>query len=328
MVEQPAVIARSRRKAALAVLCVAVFAMASIGVASLLHPGSTPQDPHGLGTRITREVEPLYVLLIGSDSRKNTALYTGKASEHAQVDQHSDIMTLMRIDPQTYTVTLVTIPRDTQLAGTSGKINDSLAGGDPNEVVKVVETLTGISVDYYMMTTFTSFEALVDDLGGTVVDVPLKITTDDPSTGRDVTVNAGQAQLLDGSQTLVLARARKEYVDDQDALRQINVRNIEVSLINKVLSDPEGIDSALSYLEEHIDTDMDYGLIASLVADFLLHREEVTIYTCTGPHQGSVNDDGLWVIPEDRETWDILMEAVDAGIDPSGIVSLPSFLVP
>ena len=35
--------------------------------------------------------EPLYVLLIGSDSRKGTALYTGKSNEHAQVNQHSDI---------------------------------------------------------------------------------------------------------------------------------------------------------------------------------------------------------------------------------------------
>ena len=327
MENQQEAIARSRRRAAAAVLCVTVFAAAFIGVACFLHASSPKYSPNELGSQLAPTSDPLYVLLIGSDSRKGTALYTGKANEHAQVDQHSDIMTLMRIDPETYTITLVTVPRDTQLAGTSGKINDALAGGDPNEVVKVVETLTGITVDYYMMTTFTSFESLVDDLGGTVVDVPLKITTDDPSTGRDVTVAPGQSQSLDGSQTLVLARARKEYVEDQDALRQVNVRNIEVSLIEKVLANPGGIDDALLYLEEHTTTNMDFGLVASLAADFLLHRDDVTIYTCTGPHKGSVNEAGLWVIPEDKETWSLLMETVYAGEDPSGVVSLPSFPV-
>lgn len=323
----PEAIVRSRKMAAAVVCVVAVFAAAFIGVASLLHVDSTKGAPGEIGANIEPATEPLYVLLIGSDSRKGTALYTGKANEHAQTDQHSDIMTLVRVDPETYTITLVTVPRDTQLAGTGGKINDALAGGDPEEVVKVVERLTGATVDYYMMTTFTSFESLVDDLGGTVVDVPLKITTDDPSTGRDVTVKPGESQLLNGSQALVLARARKEYVEDQDALRQINVRNIEVSLIEKVLNDPAKIDEALIYLEEHTTTDMDYGLLASIAADFLLHKDEVTIYSCTGPHTGSVNEAGLWVIPEDKETWSRLMETVDAGEDPSGIVALPSFPV-
>lgn len=319
------IMAHSRKMAALAVLCVAVFAAVFVGIACLLYNDNPQSGSDEISSQITTVSDPLYVLLIGSDSRKGTALYTGKANEHAQLDQHSDIMTLMRIDPETYTVTLVTVPRDTQLAGTSGKINDSLAGGDPNEVVKAVETLTGTTIDYYMMTTFTSFESLVDGLGGTVVDVPLKITTDDPSTGRDVTVRPGESQLLNGSQTLVLARARKEYVEDQDALRQVNVRNIEVALIEKVMSDPNGADEALTYLEQHTTTNMDFGLAASLVADFVLHKSEVTIYTCTGPHKGSVNDAGLWVIPEDKDTWALLMETVDAGEDPSGIVPLPSF---
>lgn len=311
--------------AAVAVCVVAVFAAAFIGVAYLLTSHGTDAGPGSPDAHLVSVSDPLYVLLIGSDSRKGTALYTGKADEHAQLDQHSDIMTLMRIDPETYTITLVTIPRDTQLAGTSGRINDSLVNGDPQAVVTAVETLTGVTVDYYMMTTFTSFESLVDDLGGTVADVPLKITVDDPSTGREVTVKPGNDQWLNGSQALVLARARKEYGDNQDALRQVNVRNLEISLVEQVLSNPNEAEDALVYLEKHTITDMDFNLAASLVANFVVHRDEVTIYSCTGPHKGSVNDAGIWVIPEDKETWSTLMEAVDAGEDPSHIVSVPSF---
>lgn len=325
MEHSPEVIARSRKKAAFAVLGIAVFAAVFIAVASLLYVDDSETGLDEPNPQLTSVSDPLYVLLIGSDSRKGTALYTGRANEHAQVDQHSDIMTLMRVDPGTYTITLVTVPRDTQLEGTSGKINDALVNDNPNEVVKEVETLTGVSIDYYMMTTFTSFESLVDGLGGAVVDVPLKITTDDPSTGRDVTVNSGENQLLNGSQTLVLARARKEYVDDQDALRQVNVRNIEISLIEKVMASPHDANEALSYLEAHTTTNMDHSLIASLVVDYIAHKDEVVLYSCTGPYKGSVNADGIWVVPEDKETWSKIMEAVDSGEDPSGIVSAPSF---
>lgn len=318
-------IKRSRKMAVAAVFAVAVFSMAFIGVAGLLHVDEDEEAPGEIEAGSRRAAEPFYVLLVGSDSRKGTALYTGKANEHAQVDQHSDIMTLMRIDPETYTITLVTVPRDTQLAGTSGKINGTLAEGDPNAVVEAVETLTGAKIDYYMMTTFTAFESLVNDLGGTVVDVPLKITTDDPSTGRDVTVSPGSAKLLDGSQTLVLARARKEYGSEQDALRQVNVRNIETSLIEKVAGTPSLSEKALSSLKANTTTNMDYAMVGSLVADFLMHREDMTIYSGTGPYEGGINEDGLWVVPEDKEIWARLMEAVDAGEDPSDIVPLPSF---
>lgn len=110
--------------------------------------------------------QPFYVLLIGSDSRKGTALYTGSTKDHAQVDQHSDIMTLVRVDPTKHQLTLVTVPRDTVLNGTTRKINDSLISGNPEETVGDVEKLTGVHIDYYMMTTFASYETIVDSWAG------------------------------------------------------------------------------------------------------------------------------------------------------------------
>lgn len=317
---------QSTRTAAVAVAVVAVLSIVFIGLVTFLDNTADQVQEYEAGIGAGSSSEPFYTLLIGSDSRKGTALYTGKKTEHAQVDQHSDIMTLMRVDPATYTITLVSIPRDTVLEGSSSKINDALLNDDPEEVVAVAERLTGVDIDYYMMTTFTSFEALIDALDGVTVDVPKDVTVSDPMTAENVSLKAGAAQRLDGSEALVLARARKEYGADQEALRQANVRNIETAIVQKVLSldSEEGANTVLADLEECTSTNLNLPAIGYLVMDFMANREDVTIYSTTGPYAGGENADGLWVVQEDPETWAKLMAAVDAGENPEGIVELPA----
>lgn len=271
--------------------------------------------------------QPFYVLLIGSDSRKGTALYTGSAKDHAQVDQHSDIMTLVRVDPTAHQLTLVSVPRDTVLNGTTRKINDSLISGNPEETVGDVEELTGVHIDYYMMTTFTSYESIVDALGGVTADVHVTITVKDPLTAKDVTVKSGNNQLLDGAHALVLARARHEYGDNEEAVRQRNVRALETSIIQKVFSfDEDKARRALTVLQSNTTTNMSDQMVTSLVLDFAANKKSVVIYSCTGPYVGDYRaTDGAWVVPEDSDTWSRLMDAVDAGDDPTGIVPLPTW---
>ena len=318
---------RAQRNAMIAVTGVALFAALFLMAIAILDslPVGREGDDIEVAT-VEMPTDPMYVLLIGSDSRKGTALYTGKANEHAQVDQHSDIMTLMRIDPATYTITLVTIPRDTVMPGSTAKINDALLDNDPTEVVTAVEQLTGVDVAHYMMVDFTTFADLVDALGGIDVDVPKTITVPDPATGKNLKVVAGQNRHLNGAQALVLARARKDYENDQDAIRQMNVRAIEQAMVARVLSlDGDlDIDWLLELLEEQVETDLDLPVAGLLIADFMQHADQVMFYSCTGPYKGAErSSDGLWVVDDDAETWAALMAAVDAGEDPTGIVELP-----
>lgn len=322
---------QARFAAAISVTFVALFAFAFIGLVLLLDNWAS-QHVEEVEIEVGTEapVEPFYVLLIGSDSRKGTAVYTGKASEHAQVDQHSDIMTLVRVDPQARTVTLVSVPRDTVLDGQKSKINESLASNDPLKVVEAVGDLTGVYADYYMMTTFVSFENLVNALGGIDVDVPQSVSVIDPATGKNVTVKEGKNRHLNGSEALAFVRARKEYGEDQEALRQVNVRNVEKALIEKVLDYgtgiPDKIEHVLATLEEDTKTDVDLSSMALLFVDFANNADTVTIYDCTGPYQGEErSSDGTWVVEEDKETWARLMEVVNSGADPSGVVEAPEF---
>lgn len=317
---------QSQRTAAIAVAVVAVLSLAFMGLVLFLDNVADSVQEEKVSIASVSETDPFYVLLIGSDSRKGTALYTGKKSDHAQVDQHSDVMTLVRVDPETYTITLVTVPRDTVLKGTNSKINDALLDGEPEKVVDAVEQLTGVVIDYYMMTTFTSFETLVNAMGGVTVDVPKEVTVPDPMTAEEVTLKPGDSQDLNGSETLVLARARKEYETDQDALRQVNVRNIEIAMIDKVLSlDSEKKANALLLdLEKNTTTDLDMATAGYLMVEFITHREDVVIYSCTGPYEGGENEAGAWIVKEDQATWAELMAVVDAGGDPTEVVPSPT----
>ena len=190
----------------------------------------------------------------------------------------------------------------------------------------IFERLTGIEIDYYLMTTFTAFEDLVDALGGVTVDVPKTVKVPDPSTAENVTVTKGDNQTLDGSEALVFARARKEYVNDQDAVRQVNVRQLEQSIICNVLgmSSESEIDQALIDLRNNTTSNMDMGKLGYMAMDFAMHESDVVLYSCTGPYSGGVNDSGLWVVNADAEAWGQLMDVVSSGGDPSGIVAEPA----
>ena len=320
---------RATGVAAITVVFIALFAGAFIGLVGMLNDYADSLQPEEeIEIAATAPADPFYVLLIGSDSRRGTALYTGKATDHAQLDQYSDIMTLMRVDPRTYTITLVSVPRDTVLDGQQDKINASLRDNDPEAVVAAVGKLTGITADYYMMVTFISFENLVNAVGGIDIDVPFTIEVSDPATGKRVTVKAGKNQHLDGSAALALARARKEYGSEQDALRQVNVRNIERTLIQKMLDSDGDFDAehVLAILEDDTKTDLDLPSAGLLMLSFVEHASEVTFYEGTGPYEDELREsDGSWVIEQDAATWARVMAVVDAGGDPSSVLKPPEF---
>jgi len=296
---------KANQAAAVVSIFVVAFALVFMGLVAMLDSAASQRDEEEIVMAPEAPTDPFYVLLIGSDTRKGTALYTGKPTEHAQVDQHSDVMTLMRIDPRTYTIALLTIPRDTVIAEGSEKINCALLGDDPEEVVQAVYELTGLKADYYMMTTFGMFANLIDAIGGVTMDVPVSVEASDPTTGGTIRVEAGPAQKLDGAHALALARARSEYVENQDAMRQMNVRMLEQAIIERLLEgDGIGIEALLVVLEGDVRTNMDLGVIGQAVLDFIDNADKVEIYSGTGPYDGGVREnDEQWVIPNDPDAW-------------------------
>ncbi len=332
MLAKAKLVHRTRRtNAILAVLGTALFCCVYLGIVQVIAfafpPASDPVIPPKEALHeevVTAQIEDaFYVLLIGSDSRKGSALYTGKATEPSQVDQYADVMTLMRIDPLNYKITLLTIPQDTRLLGSTETLNASLTGGNPEQVVEAVEQLTGLSIDYYMMTTFTAFEGLVDALGGVVVMVPVEIHGTDPLTADPVTIPAGERR-LSGAQAIVYARAWEEFGDNPDVYRQENVRALEVALIESALDspDPAALLAAFGNLWRYTESNADTAVMGQVGVDFYKHKDEIIIYGATGPWESSDEDETVG-IAADPEIWNALITTIDAGEDPSTILETP-----
>jgi len=267
--------------------------------------------------------EPSYVLLIGSDSRKGTALYTGNPKEHGQVKEHADVLTLVRVDPTNYTLTFVTIPRDTVITGEDTIIGSYLDDNNPSEMVDAVQRLTGVQIDYYLLTSFSGFTDLIDSMEGIKVDVPVNVSMNDPSTASVVHVEEGDAQKLNGREVLAVSRETDAFGAHGDRKRQEVVRDIEQSIVRKALGymTELSVEELVRALGRDCDTNMDLATVGALIMDFARHSDQVTIYSCTGPYKGGIDrKTGDWVVYDDPATWRELMLAIGSGQDPAGIV--------
>lgn len=267
---------------------------------------------------------PFYVLIVGNDSRTGTTEIT--KAEYADGSGRSDVMMIARIDPKTYQVTLVTVPRDTEATVEGGvtKINEAYHLGGIDAAVDQVESLTGVHIRYYLDMGFVDFENFVNELGGVTANVPIDMHLVDIVNGDNIELGTG-TQELNGPQALVLARVRKLYAADIEACRQIQDRQIVEAGIKQVAADPANAAAHVDTLLANANTNWPTDELAAMVADFAAHADEITVLSGTGPYVGDFMEeyDGLWLTPRDEDTWKKVMQVVDEGGDPTTVVPLP-----
>lgn len=318
-----------RRFALIAAFAAALAALAMLAGCQTTEPAELPSQKIETETSDVAEgvpTEPFYVLLVGNDSRTGTVEIT--KSEYADGNARSDTMMLARIDPQTYKVTLITVPRDTtiELNGSPAKLNNAYQAGGIEASVEQVELLTGVKIDYYFDLGFVTFQKFVDALGGLSVNVPINMNMQDIVSGNDVSVAAGQ-QDLNGAEALVVARTRKAFATDQDACRQIQDRALVAAAITKVAQDSGMIETAVSAMMDNAETNMSADILTELVTSFASNADKLTIYQATGPYGGDISPTtGEWLATRDEATWHQIIATADAGEDPSGIVALPQIV--
>lgn len=139
---------------------------------------------------------PIFILVLGSDARPGEEIHR----------QRADSIHVIAINPDEHRGTIVGFPRDSWVEipgyGTD-KINAAMVAGGPELVVRTVEGLLGVRMDYWALTWFEGFSAMVDDIGGLTVDVPFDVR--DPYARADLSAGL---QTLDGREALAFARAR------------------------------------------------------------------------------------------------------------------------
>ena len=146
---------------------------------------------------------PIFVLVLGSDSR------TGRTPVERG---HSDVMQLFGINPAKHRASILGFHRDTwvHISGSdvTTRLNTAMTYGGPELTVATIERITGIRIDYYVLTSFDGFRNIVDAVGGVHVNVPYDIQG--PTADRSF--KKGR-QKMDGGEALAFARNRHDTPD-------------------------------------------------------------------------------------------------------------------
>jgi polyisoprenyl-teichoic acid--peptidoglycan teichoic acid transferase len=202
-----------------------------VGVVVALFPnvGDVPSSAAAISIgRVHARFQPikgkLFVLVIGNDARQgnpNGAL--------------ADAIHLVGIDTTTMKAGILNFPRDcwVNIPGIGmDKINASLLHGSPELVARTVESLTGIRIDYWVMTGFGGFYGIVKKLGKIAVQVPQDLY--DPS-GSGADLSAGRHK-LGPLQALSFVRDRHDFPNG-DVDRTANQAAFLVDLLKTMRRD-------------------------------------------------------------------------------------------
>ena len=206
----------------------------------------TPLDPNALVRR-----EGVYnFLLLGSDKGGGNA----------------DTIIVVSYDTKGQKVGVLSIPRDSIVDrdwSRNAKLNAALGHGGPELVAEEVTQMLGIPIDYYFHVNLQGFVALVDELDGVDINIPVAMNYDDPYQNLHIHFKPG-LQHLDGQETMEAVRYRHDNNTDvnpqySDLDRTKLQQEVLTQLAQKVLSwqSITKIQSFLNIFNTYVKTNMD-----------------------------------------------------------------------
>lgn len=204
---------------------------------------------------VRTEEEPFVIYISGNDtygSIKKTS--------------RSDVNILAVVNPASHQVLLITTPRDyyIKLPGISGMKKDKLTHAGIYGVdisMATLGSLYDIEPDFYVRVNFTSFEQIIDALGGIDVDSEFAFTT----SGNECKVVKGRNH-FNGMQALAFCRERYN-LPGGDFQRGRNQQAMLTAMIQKVISPSilTGAGEIMESISGNVDTDMSAEQIQKLI---------------------------------------------------------------
>ena len=216
----------------------------------------------------------------------------------------SDTMLLLRFDPDTKKLTVLSIPRDTQTYveghGVT-KINVANYYGGPALAAKAVgDLLNGVEIDRYVRVNIQAIEKLIDALGGVMVYVPKDMKYTDHSQHLYINLKEGE-QHLDGDRAVQFLRFRYDRYGDIGRVQrqQMLMRAVvEQALQPKTLLRMPEI---ISIIQSYIDTNLTVEELVAL-AGFAgqTKRSNVQMLMVPGRFSGDGKEEISYWIPNRR----------------------------
>jgi len=228
----------------------------SAAEATLIPPTATPQPLCGAPAVMN-------ILAIGSDARGDHYLY-GLA----------DIMRLVRVDFVNARVTILEVPRDLWVeipeisdhyGITHGKLNQAYlygnkglgyydgAGEGPGLLARTLNLNFGVQPDHYIAVNMTTFENIVDAIGGIDVYLPYDIDVRSKDNPEGFHVEEGQHH-FDGETALWVARIRQYHT-----FSRAESQNIVMCALRKKLLSPAlvpAIPELVQTFQRNVQTDL------------------------------------------------------------------------
>ena len=248
---------------------------------------SAPEDPADPNALVRRDLVWNFVLLGKDVDSSNT-----------------DTIILVSFDAAQGKIGMISIPRDTAVNRTwttaTAKLNYAYHNGGPDVLMEEIQNTFGIPVDFYIHVDLKGFIALVDELEGVDIEIPLDMNFDDPVQNLHIHFDAGY-QHLDGQETMEAVRYRHDNDDSPnywanqwytDVQRGEFQREVLITLAQKVVSwnSIPKVTSFLDIFNSYVETNL--GL-----DDMLYFAEEaLKLDLSTAIEQGSLTGRGDGVI--------------------------------
>ncbi len=151
-----------------------------------------------------------------------------------------DAIIVASVNPQTMTVSMVSIARDSYVpipcyGGSKNKINDT--GADRACLMESVSSLLDKDIDLYMEVNFKGLVSIIDALGGIWIESPVEFVGQDSSAQRGTyTMKIYEGgQWVDGEHALAFARERKR-MPNGDFDRQQHQKEVIIEIVKGLLN--------------------------------------------------------------------------------------------
>jgi polyisoprenyl-teichoic acid--peptidoglycan teichoic acid transferase len=240
--------------------------------------------------------DPLDVLVLGVDK---------SAGPEGAGSSRSDTMMLVRVTPATGEVKLLSVPRDLYVEiepGMNDKINSAYAYGGVDQARSVMEGLTGVTVDNYVIVDFQGFQEVINAIGGVKVDVGHDVFPEKWHMGEGV-------QRLGGRKALFYARYRGTPRADLDRIdhqqKLLAALRRQAFRWNTVTKMP----AILKTTNENVETDLGIWQAVPLARALILHGREGDLTSSELQGYPTTLDDGTQVlVPEEDANEAILKD--------------------
>jgi LCP family protein required for cell wall assembly len=237
---------------------------------------------------------PFNVLVLGADERP----------ESEEEGSRTDTIMLVRVDPKTGDIRLLSVPRDLLVEvapGEENRINAAYNFGGIDQTITAFEEYSGVDVDHYAVVDFEGFRDVINAMGGVEVDVEDEVP---PKYG----IEDG-LQTLNGQQALFYARYRGTDGGDLDRIKR--QQQLVAALRSQAfsLSTVKQLPTIVRVANRNVQTDLDLGVGVTL-ARVLVKRgpnSQMTAQQLQGDPETLENGDQV-LVPDAEANDDILDE--------------------